>query len=369
MIWRSRQILNQLANDKAVDVKVAVAKNPNTPGQSLIELASDAYEKVRSAVLQNPNVPADVVFKLRKSLGYRGDSILAKVATDPNISSQTLEQLAQSDASHTRSRVAGNLNTPLSILRQLASDDRLHVREAVAKNPNATGEILIEVLCYQHKSEDLVNRQVKPPVLVLVEGKERFVEEPIYSGDEDTLATASRHPNLPLQIIEQLIQNLGHILQWNQGKTIIKGIASNPNIHKLALDFLIQQNYQNINHYDIYSYLINYLSTATSSLQSAEKPEDNKVNYVYQKQFWHKRITEEFIINFMSEVYWGITNNSQASLELRTHLLDRLTSNNNFISCVYTRFLDNSDTPSYILERLSEYRTNKYLVRHPNTPH
>lgn len=64
------QILNQLANDKAVDVKVAVAKNPNTPAQSLIELASDAYEKVRSTVLQNPNVPGDVVFKLRNSLGY-----------------------------------------------------------------------------------------------------------------------------------------------------------------------------------------------------------------------------------------------------------------------------------------------------------
>lgn len=359
------QILNQLANDKAVDVKVAVAKNPNTPAQSLIELASDAYEKVRSAILQNPNVPGEVVFKLRNSLGYRGDSILAKVATDPNLSSQTLEQLAQSNASHTRSRVAGNLNTPLSTLKQLASDDRLHVREAVAKNPNATEEILIEVLCYQHKKEDLVNRHVKPPVLILVEGKERFVEEPIYSGDEDTLATASQHPNLPLQIIGQLIQNLSHILQWNYGKTIIQGIASNLNIHKLALDFLIQQNYQNINLHDIYSYLINYFSTATSSFQSSEA---NKVNYVYQRQFWHERITEEFIVNFISEVYWGITNHSQAPLELRTHLLDRLTSNNNFISCVYSRLLENSDTPSYILERLSEYRISKSLVSHPNTP-
>lgn len=54
------------------DVLVAVAQNPNTPGDTLGKLARAKDPTVRQSVAQNPNTPGDVLDWLREDLGISG---------------------------------------------------------------------------------------------------------------------------------------------------------------------------------------------------------------------------------------------------------------------------------------------------------
>jgi len=47
-------------------VRKAVARNPNTPSNTLAKLAEDEYDGVLRAVAENPNTPSDTLAKLAK---------------------------------------------------------------------------------------------------------------------------------------------------------------------------------------------------------------------------------------------------------------------------------------------------------------
>ena len=51
------ETLTLLANDKNYNVRYKVAYNPNTPPEALTLLASDKYSKLRCEVAKNPNTP------------------------------------------------------------------------------------------------------------------------------------------------------------------------------------------------------------------------------------------------------------------------------------------------------------------------
>jgi len=58
------ELLSKLAKDKNLDVRVKVAKNPNTSPEDLTELTKDGYWATTDAVMDNPNTDPKTRTKL-----------------------------------------------------------------------------------------------------------------------------------------------------------------------------------------------------------------------------------------------------------------------------------------------------------------
>lgn len=60
-----KETLSLLATDEDYDVRWRVAQNPNTPQESLSLLATDENYGVRWRVALNPNSPENIILKVR----------------------------------------------------------------------------------------------------------------------------------------------------------------------------------------------------------------------------------------------------------------------------------------------------------------
>jgi hypothetical protein len=97
-----------------------LARNPNTPPETLTILARDEDSYVRWGVARNPNTPPE-----------------------------TLTILARDENSDVRYWVAWNPNTPPETLTILARDRHYYVRSGVARNPKSTREVIQTVRAYE----------------------------------------------------------------------------------------------------------------------------------------------------------------------------------------------------------------------------
>jgi hypothetical protein len=80
---------NEILNSDC-DVRVSVARNPNTPADVLTELAKDSHSVVRKNAAGNPNIPADVLTELAKD----SDCIVRRYAAgNPNMPDYEAEEL------------------------------------------------------------------------------------------------------------------------------------------------------------------------------------------------------------------------------------------------------------------------------------
>ena len=64
------ETLASLATDEDPDVRCCVARNPNTPTETLASLATDEDYGVRYWVARNPNTPEDILIMI-KSKDYQ----------------------------------------------------------------------------------------------------------------------------------------------------------------------------------------------------------------------------------------------------------------------------------------------------------
>jgi hypothetical protein len=113
-------ILNWLSYDNDWGgwiVRWRVARNPNTPPETLDRLANDEDSSVREGVAYNLN-------------------------TSP----ETLDLLANDKKSHVRCMVAQNPNTSPESLERLANDECLSVREFVIHNSNNNNPLKMDIL-------------------------------------------------------------------------------------------------------------------------------------------------------------------------------------------------------------------------------
>ncbi|MDY6804464.1 MAG: hypothetical protein SXA11_11750 [Cyanobacteriota bacterium] len=179
------QFLERLAREDSLEPRLRVAESPHTPVSILEELAGDWEMPLRVAVQYNPNCPPDTV-----AFAESQQAIASNWDTDP----QQLAELAESRWSWVRLAVAQNPSSPPSVLEKLAGGDFDLIQEAVARNPSsptAALEKLMEV------DEDSMRQALaKHPrasegmLLSLV---------PRYSG------AIAKRTELPVSVMEKLI--------------------------------------------------------------------------------------------------------------------------------------------------------------------
>ena len=103
----SPDVLTNLTDADAANVREAVADNPKTPVSSLEKLASDSASPVRMAVASNKKTPTS-----------------------------SLETLGRDAINYVRWGVANNERTPPEVLKTLAKDPDQHVRDEARRNPS-----------------------------------------------------------------------------------------------------------------------------------------------------------------------------------------------------------------------------------------
>lgn len=128
----TREILERLALDHDISVKVAVAENRFTDEDLLLLLCDDDDAKVRRAIAGNPFTTDKIVEKLRID---ENESVRAQLAKRADIPTSILSQFALSDSVEVRYAVAGNESLPYAFARNLLFDDYAAVRcRAAARN-------------------------------------------------------------------------------------------------------------------------------------------------------------------------------------------------------------------------------------------
>lgn len=152
------KVLDKLAKETSVTIRLEVAGNPSTSKDSLYLLSHDEDESVRKAaltrllklpgapsvsgVIQNPNASPQLVASLAEDLEWRGVLTLFENDLDADV----LAELAKTRNMNVRAKVARSESAGPATLTFLASDSVHHVRAAVANNDFTTQDILMLLL-------------------------------------------------------------------------------------------------------------------------------------------------------------------------------------------------------------------------------
>jgi hypothetical protein len=152
--------LTELASGGGPSVLDAVAKNPKTPAEALDTIVNTTNKSstyiyndklgvgIRESVAQNENTSLKTLMHLSSDRGYtvREDALkrLSKIAEDPSVTSDTLNQLGESKDSRVLEIVAKSKNAPPELLTKI-SDTFMNVRAAVAENPSTPPELIAKL--------------------------------------------------------------------------------------------------------------------------------------------------------------------------------------------------------------------------------
>lgn len=188
-------VLIDLASDRDVRVRTAVAKHHAAPLAALSRLAADHKRTVRLSVLENLITPGDLASSIAEAMllsdvgqdlhamlnltekrtdvdlppqviegaldrlsksRVRDPDMRVAVANDKRSSESTLSRLARSAEDSVRRTVATNPHTPVIVLEQLARDPEPSVRAMVARNPLSPA---IALVALSHDKDSQVRAQ------------------------------------------------------------------------------------------------------------------------------------------------------------------------------------------------------------------
>ena len=185
-------VLEMLAGDLELPIRAAVKSNPTTPPE-LIELVEGQL-----ATANDWNASAEQLANLGES---RWPLIRLAVAQNPATSGQTLMQLAGDGVFKIQLAVAKNPQTPPNVLAVLMEYSQTEIKSGVAKHPNATEEILHQL--FPTQKGVLRGRQNLPASILERFFGEAATDEPIWK-QSDLRYLLLRQSNTPTWILAEL---------------------------------------------------------------------------------------------------------------------------------------------------------------------
>ena len=147
MFKRKNHLKRHIPADIATASRRAEAANPATPPDRLRELAEDPERKVRVAVAKNFNTPLQTLKLMtcwRRIPHVNNDKERRLAAKHPKNQPAMLQKMAHDPDVTVRRYVAECGNTPPTALQYLADDPDDEVRQHVACNPNTHRKRLLK---------------------------------------------------------------------------------------------------------------------------------------------------------------------------------------------------------------------------------
>ncbi|BAY09262.1 hypothetical protein [Calothrix sp. NIES-2098] len=223
----STEVLEELSSHPQPEVREAVARNPNTPTETLLKLGKEFPD----AITANP------IFNLLLLENPESHFVRLSLARSTKTSEQMLARLSQIEDEKILCAVAGNPKTPLHILEQLVESpppfrdddddyydedefDYNHLFITIAQNPN-TSESLLLKLAKKGRSdvEIAIAQNPKAPLSLL----DKFADWRNSSMHQ----ALARNPNTPSAILEKLA--------GENPKEIREMVKKHPNVSETAI--------------------------------------------------------------------------------------------------------------------------------------
>lgn len=145
----SVKTLMKLSDDKDSDVKEMVAFNENTPVEILERYADSESANVKYMVASNRSIPIYILEKL--AVDNNDDIVFEGVAYSKNVTPDILIILRKSKDIHVQLAIIKNSKTPLDIIEAFTKSDNIYIRVAAKTVRNLRHEITLKNK--QHKCE------------------------------------------------------------------------------------------------------------------------------------------------------------------------------------------------------------------------
>ncbi|MEH2127409.1 hypothetical protein [Nostoc sp.] len=200
--------LANLAQSRWDCIRLAVAKNPSTSQETLLALAADKVFKIRLAVAKNSVTSAQVLAVLADS----DQEIQAVVAAHNNATEEILEKLPQYPNTNVqlaaRRKPESNIDliiqqraTPGEILEKIVNRSHNHQKKEIAKHPNVSTNTLEKLA---EDSSSRVRLAAAQSFYISTSLREKLLEE--LATDELTMiqAAVAGWSKTPLHLIEQI---------------------------------------------------------------------------------------------------------------------------------------------------------------------
>ena len=161
--------------EKIINDKLSIAKNPNSKEETLISLADDKSVYVREYLAKNPNCPTFV-----------------------------LDKLADDQVDSVRQAVASNLNCSYEALKKLSKDSNFWVTLNVINNIKTPSDILESMIDKNLDTAKMNNRAIAK-LSVWRDGLDKvFMKIACNSKDENVLRILASNPICPVDALEYL---------------------------------------------------------------------------------------------------------------------------------------------------------------------
>ena len=210
-------VLPTLAGDQRVEVRKALAWNPQTPAEVLRTLVLDeeewkkdpAHQPMPLEELRGLAPDANPEHLLKESLGEY-TWVLEAVAKHPQTPVEVFPILAQSEDKDVREQVAGNEQTPITVLQTLLLDKDERVRRTVAENPQLPMALLQRLAQDQDVGiRRAVARNEQTPIVLL----RTLAQDASWA----VRAAAVLNPHTPAAVVDMLAQDEEHEVRWVAG--------------------------------------------------------------------------------------------------------------------------------------------------------
>lgn len=209
-----------------VETQLRVARNLNTPDHVLLELAGDKQAAIRQAVCMRPDISENLIIQL--CLTRR-----AALRENLNLSSATLERLANRNEPEIQKLVAAHPNTPAYILQQWFEQSKSYdVIHGIASNVNTPESVLEQIVDNGHFSVYMYLVQRNSAA------SEKVLDRIAKRSENAVHDWIAKHPNTSantLQYIAQKCHNI-HSQLW-------KNIDKHPNTPAAVLEYLAEYSW------------------------------------------------------------------------------------------------------------------------------
>lgn len=206
------------------ETRIKLASHPNIPTETLEQLAQDQHWQVRQKAVTHPNISVETLEQLAQDHYWR---VRQGVASNPNTPVVILQQLAQDHYWQVRQEVARNLHTPMVTLEQLIQDHSGEIRKEAAQNHNWLPEQL-QQLARNH--DKWIREGVTGNLKTAVETLQQLIRD----EEGDICKEATKNLNWSREQLQELAHN------WNMW--VREGVAENPKTPVTTLQQLAQDS-------------------------------------------------------------------------------------------------------------------------------
>ena len=380
--------LKKLAEHQDRDIRVAVAANHNTPTNIVNNLFKSDWE-MKQSVSKNKNISKELLCNLAKE---NSCYVCSTIAQREDLPEEVITILMKSgrwtvgalfpekcdfyrhlpddpDSWHVRNVLASNPSMPKNIINKLIRDNDHHVRAAVAARKDISGK---QAIFLKHDLSQLVRRKLAENPNVSNAIKKLIAEEKenVQKSEKIKLALEQiKDTKTPTEVVNNLVDEVPQVRRYVAGSKNISAENAFVLAHDSSTE-VIEKLYTNANIPIEIAKLLDKYHEYNQHYVYRKCSTFNKfgMSTKYFKELTEIEIPEKIVSRIVDRKNSRVNRLIATNRNISISIFNRLLKNTSFDVCL--GFIENSNTPSEILKKLSVYESHcirEGVAKHVNT--